>query len=137
MLSTLRCCLSSSSTLFPCPYLPTFASAPPSQTAAPTASLKADIANIKKHAVVVRAICHTQADKIRLGFKKANIAEIQVNGGDAAKKVDFIMGLLEQQIPLDTVFKKDTLIDTCAVNKVGPQRWLLCWHGTWNIINLF
>eukprot|EP01002_Notosolenus_urceolatus_P001375 NODE_1349_length_1459_cov_1637.406383_g855_i9.p2 GENE.NODE_1349_length_1459_cov_1637.406383_g855_i9~~NODE_1349_length_1459_cov_1637.406383_g855_i9.p2 ORF type:complete len:411 (-),score=185.14 NODE_1349_length_1459_cov_1637.406383_g855_i9:133-1365(-) len=84
----------------------------------PTKSLQADLANIKKHATVVRALCHTQPDKIRLGCKKANIAEIQINGGkNTAEKVDFAVSLFEQQIPVDSVFKKDGMLDTVAVNK--------------------
>merc|ERR1719287_266513 len=44
---------------------------------------------IKKYCQTVRIICHTQISKVRVGQKKAHIKEIQINGGDIAKKVDF------------------------------------------------
>jgi len=87
------------------------------KAATPAQPLQAAIDNIKKHALIVRAICHTQVSKVKLGPKKAHIAEIQVNGGTASEKVDFILKLFEQEVPIDAVFTKDELVDAIAVNK--------------------
>ena len=84
---------------------------------APTKSLQADINNIVKYASVVRAICHTQPSKVRLGTKKAHIAEVQINGGTVKAKVDFATKLFEQTVGIDKVFATGELIDTIAVNK--------------------
>jgi len=71
-----------------------------------------DLALIRKYCTVVRAICHTQVRKVKnLKQKKAHIMEIQVNGGDAAAKVDFATKLFEKQVPVDAVFSKDEMID--------------------------
>lgn len=49
--------------------------------------------------------------------KKAHIMEIQVNGGDVAKKVDFAYGFFEKKVPVDAVFQKDEMIDIIGVTK--------------------
>ena len=43
--------------------------------------------------------------------------EIQVNGGDVAKKVDYAYGFFEKQIPVDAVFQKDEMIDIIGVTR--------------------
>ena len=43
--------------------------------------------------------------------------EIQVNGGDVAKKVDFAYSFFEKQIPIDAIFQKDEMIDIIGVTK--------------------
>merc|ERR1712159_571712 len=55
-----------------------------------TTSLEKELDVIKKYCSTVRLICHTQVRKVKnLKQKKAHMMEIQVNGGDAAAKVDF------------------------------------------------
>lgn len=49
--------------------------------------------------------------------KKAHLMEIQVNGGDVAKKVDYAYGFFEKQIPIDAIFQKDEMIDIIGVTK--------------------
>jgi large subunit ribosomal protein L3e len=87
--------------------------------AAPTPSetLQAEIDNIKKYATIVRAICHTQVSLVRLGPKRAHIAEIQINGGTIAEKVDFCLKHFEQQVRVSDVFRSNEIIDTISVNK--------------------
>jgi len=87
------------------------------EKAKPTKSLEHDIANIKKHAVIVRAICHTQVSKVKVGPKRAHIAEIQINGGSIEQKVDFCLKHFEDAIPVSSVFHSNELIDTISVNK--------------------
>jgi len=76
-----------------------------------------DLANILKYATVVRAIAHTQPEKVKLGPKKANVFEVQINGGSVKDKVDFITQLFEKEISVDSVFAQDEVIDTIAINK--------------------
>jgi large subunit ribosomal protein L3e len=76
-----------------------------------------DIAKIKKYAEVVRVIAHTQPNRLHLHQRKANVLEIQVNGGNATAKVDFALGLFEKPFEVGTVFKESELLDAIAVTK--------------------
>jgi len=80
----------------------------------------------KTEASVIRVIAHTNLKKLNhegsgekwiAGQKKAHVMEIQVNGGDIGKKVDFAHGLLEKNVPVDSVFETYELLDTIAVTK--------------------
>jgi len=77
-----------------------------------------EIERMCKYCQVIRVIAHTQMRKLNLRQKKAHVMEIQVNGGaDARAKVVFAQSLLEQQVPVNTVFAKDELLDTIAVTR--------------------
>jgi len=76
-----------------------------------------ELDRIKKFCSVVRVIAHTQVKKLGLRIKKAHIMEIQINGGDAAAKVEFAKGLFEKEITVDTIFAKDENIDVIGVTK--------------------
>jgi len=75
------------------------------------APMAAEIERAKKYCQVIRAICHTQIGKVKIGQKKANIKEIQINGGTAAQKVDFAVGLFEQEVKVADVLAQDEMID--------------------------
>jgi len=79
--------------------------------------MSAEIERAKKYCQVIRAICHTQVGKVKLGQKKAHIKEIQVNGGTTAAKVDFVTGLFEQEVKVADVFSQDEMIDVIGVTK--------------------
>lgn len=79
--------------------------------------LEAELERIRKYCTVVRVIAHTQMKKLSLRQKKAHVLEIQVNGGNVADKVAYAKGLLEQKVPVDTVFETNEVIDTIAVTK--------------------
>jgi large subunit ribosomal protein L3e len=79
--------------------------------------MAAEVARAKKYCQVIRAICHTQIGKARLRCKKAQIKEIQINGGTTEKKVDFVMGLFEQEVKVADVFSQDEMIDVIGVTK--------------------
>mmetsp|Transcript_32271 Transcript_32271/g.96100 ORF Transcript_32271/g.96100 Transcript_32271/m.96100 type:complete len:415 (-) Transcript_32271:121-1365(-) len=79
--------------------------------------MKAEIERAKKYCQVIRAVCHTQIGKVKIGQKKAHIKEIQVNGGNTEQKVDFVMGLLEQEVKVADVFSQDEMIDIIGVSK--------------------
>lgn len=49
--------------------------------------------------------------------KKAHVMEIQVNGGDVSKKVDYAYSFFEKQVPIDAVFQKYEMIDIIGVTK--------------------
>merc|ERR1711957_176427 len=75
------------------------------------APMAAEIERAKKYCQVIRAICHTQIGKVKIGQKKANIKEIQINGGTPEQKVDFAMGLFEQEVKVADVFGQDEMCD--------------------------
>jgi large subunit ribosomal protein L3e len=77
--------------------------------------IEKDIAKIKKYAQVVRVIAHTQPNRLHLHQKKANVLEVQVNGGDSAAKVDFALNLFEKPFSVDTVFQESEMFDAIAV----------------------
>ncbi|KAF2320074.1 hypothetical protein GH714_023095 [Hevea brasiliensis] len=80
--------------------------------------IQSQLEKLKKHCSVIRVLAHTQIRKMKgLKQKKAHLMEIQVNGGDVAKKVDFAYSFFEKQIPIDAVFQKDEMIDIIGVTK--------------------
>jgi large subunit ribosomal protein L3e len=82
-----------------------------------TTPMAQEVERAKKYCQVIRAICHTQIGKVKLGRKKAHIKEIQVNGGTTEKKVDFVMGLFEQEVKASDVFTQDEMIDVIGASK--------------------
>jgi large subunit ribosomal protein L3e len=74
-------------------------------------------AKMEKMCSVIRVIAHTQIRKIGITQKKAHILEIQVNGGSIAQKIKFARQHLEKFVPVDSVFKKDEMIDVMAITK--------------------
>jgi large subunit ribosomal protein L3e len=80
-------------------------------------NMKEEIARAKKYGCVIRAICHTQIKKLKINRKRCHMKEIQVNGGTIDQKVDFCTGLFEKEIPVDTVFSKDEMVDIIGVTK--------------------
>jgi len=79
--------------------------------------MQTEIERAKKYCQSIRAICHTQVSKVKLGQKKAHIKEIQINGGSTADKVDFVTGLFEQEVKVSDVFSQDEMIDCIGVTK--------------------
>jgi len=73
--------------------------------------MAAEIERAKKYCQVIRALCHTQIGKVKIGSKKANIKEIQINGGTTEQKVDFVTGLFEQEVKIADVFNQDEMVD--------------------------
>jgi len=80
-------------------------------------AMTAEIDRAKKYCQVIRAICHTQVGKAKLGQKKAHIKEIQINGGNTAAKVDFATGLFEQEVKIADVFAQDEMVDIIGVTE--------------------
>jgi large subunit ribosomal protein L3e len=89
------------------------------------------LATMKKHATVVRVLAHTQPLKVGLKARKCHLMEIQVNGGDAAAKVDFAVSLFEKEVTIDTVVNQNDMIDTIAITKGrGTQGVIARWGIT-------
>jgi len=84
------------------------------KTTEPRAS---EIDRAKKYCQVIRAICHTQVTKVKIGQKKAHIKEIQINGGSTADKVDFAVNLFEKEVKVADVFNQDEMIDIVGATK--------------------
>lgn len=76
-----------------------------------------ELERIKRNAQVVRLIAHTQPHLTPLRMKKAHIAEIQINGGTMAQKVDFAVDLFEKPIDIRKVFQDNDMLDTIGVTK--------------------
>ena len=88
------------------------------RSASDASSATSQLERIKKHASVVRVLCHTQIRLIKLRQKKAHLCEIQVNGGKTvAEKVDWARTLFERKVPIDTVFSQNEMIDCLGVTK--------------------
>ncbi|CAL5329796.1 unnamed protein product [Camellia sinensis] len=80
--------------------------------------IQAQLEKMKKYCSVIRVLAHTQIRKMKgIKQKKAHLMEIQVNGGDVAKKVDYAYSFFEKHIPIDAVFQKDEMIDIIGVTK--------------------
>ena len=77
-----------------------------------------ELDRIRQYCTVVRVLAHTQVSKVKLRQKKANLMEIQVNGGaDVAAKVQFARDLFEQEVEVAKVFAEGETIDVCAATK--------------------
>jgi len=95
-------------------YQKRWSEASKSQEGSPMA---AEIDRAKKYCQVIRALCHTQVSKAKIGQKKAHIKEIQINGGSTEKKVDFVTGLFEQEVKVADVFAQDEMCDMIGATK--------------------
>jgi large subunit ribosomal protein L3e len=76
-----------------------------------------ELARITKYASVVRVLAHTQVKKTPLAQKKAHLAEIQINGGSIADKVQWAKEHFEKEVTVDSVFEQNEMIDVVAVTK--------------------
>lgn len=76
-----------------------------------------DFERIKKFCQVVRVICHPQIKKLGLRQKKAQVFEIQLNGGNPAQKVDWAKANFEKEIRVGDVFQPNENIDVIGVTK--------------------
>ena len=72
---------------------------------------------LEHRADVIRLICHTQMSLVPLKQKKAEVMEIQINGGNAADKIKFAQDLFEKQIPISSVFAQGECIDVVGITK--------------------
>ncbi|TNN66130.1 60S ribosomal protein L3-like [Liparis tanakae] len=79
--------------------------------------LDKDFNQMKKYCSVIRVLIHTQMRLLPIKQKKAHIAEVQLNGGSVADKVDWAREHLEQAVPVSNVFYQDEMIDVIGITK--------------------
>ncbi|EET02309.1 LSU ribosomal protein L3P [Giardia duodenalis] len=80
--------------------------------------IKEQLGRLKEHADVIRIVAHTQPALTPLKQKKADIMEIQVNGGKSvAEKVDYAYALMEKPISIKDVFEVGKQIDTISITR--------------------
>lgn len=76
-----------------------------------------EIERMTKYCTVIRVLAHTQIKKVKLRQKKAELMEIQINGGSVQEKVDFAKSLFEKEISFDAIFKQDEMVDVIGVTR--------------------
>merc|ERR1712025_1390961 len=62
--------------------------------------------------------------------KRAHVMEIQLNGGKIADKVDWALAHFEKQLPINSVFAQDELIDIIGVTKGKGMKGVTSRWGT-------
>lgn len=90
-------------------------------------AIKRQLDRMRKFCTVVRVLAHTQVYKLGLQ-KKAHLMEIQINGGSVSDKVDFGYSFFEKELPVDTVFSQDEMVDCIGITKG---------HGTEGVIGRY
>jgi len=80
-------------------------------------SIRNDIARMKRYCTSIRVIVHSQMKMLNKSQKKADIMEVQVNGGTMVDKVNWAVKHLEKQIPVADVFAQNEMIDLIGATK--------------------
>jgi len=92
-------------------------------------SIRNDIAKMKRYCTTIRVVVHTQQKMLKKRQKKADIMEVQVNGGTVAEKVDWAVKHLEKQIPVADVFAMNEMIDVIGASKGHGRKGVTArWH---------
>jgi len=81
------------------------------------ATVEKQFDKIARYATVVRLIAHTQPNLLPLEQKRAQVAELQINGGTIKEKVAFGRSLLEKPINISDVFQESEQLDIIGVTK--------------------
>jgi large subunit ribosomal protein L3e len=92
-----------------------------------------DLNKMRKYASVIRVIAIGQAKLCRFGQKKANIMEIQINGGTVEQKVEFGLKLFESAVPVDAVFSQSDVVDAIGVTRGHGFEGVI---GRWGVTKL-
>jgi len=80
-------------------------------------SFDKDCEQIKKFCRVLRCVCYSVINKSSMKQKKANIFEIQVNGGSIFDKISFCLKTMDNEISIDNIFKTNESIDIIGITK--------------------
>jgi len=92
-------------------------------------SIRNDIARMKRYCTTIRVVVHTQQKMLGKRQKKADIMEVQVNGGTVAEKVDWAVKHLEKQVPVSDVFAKNEMLDVIGASKGHGRKGVTArWH---------
>jgi len=91
--------------------------------------IRRDIAKMKRYCTTIRVVVHTQQKLLRKKQKKADLLEVQVNGGTMIEKVDWAAKHLEKKIPVADVFAQDEMIDVIGATKGHGRKGVTSrWH---------
>lgn len=80
-------------------------------------SIQSQLERIKQQCSVVRVLAHTLPRRVSIGQKKANLLEIQVNGGSVSDKVDWAYSHFEKEIEASQLFEQDENVDVIGVTR--------------------
>jgi len=81
------------------------------------AEIEGEFERMTKLCQRIRVIAHTEIKEVHLRQKKADIMEIQVNGGDVAAKVAFARSLLEKQVNFSSIFSQNECVDIVGASR--------------------
>jgi len=92
-------------------------------------AIRKDIALMKRYCSTIRVIVHTQQKLMKKRQKKADVLEVQVNGGTITEKVDWAVNHLEKKIPVSDVFTQDEMLDVLGASKGHGRKGVTArWH---------
>lgn len=94
------------------------------------AEIEAEYERITNLCQRVRVLAHTNIRAVRLRQKKADLMEVQVNGGSVADKVTFARGLLEKEVRFSDLFSKDEVVDIMGASRGGGYEGVTTRWGT-------
>jgi len=80
-------------------------------------SIQRDIDRISKYCTVVRVLAATQIRKLKFRQTKAQVMEIQVNGGSVDEKIEFCNSKFEQEVCVGDIFNMNECIDIHGVTR--------------------
>jgi len=76
-----------------------------------------NIEKIKRYCTVIRCIGASDVLETGLKKKKADIIEIQINGGTFIEKLEFSKKMLGKNISISDIFSQDEIIDVIGITK--------------------
>lgn len=79
--------------------------------------IHSQLERIKKHCTTVRVLAHTIPRRTSTGQKKANLLEIQLNGGSVSDKVNWAYSHFEKEVDITSVVEQDENVDVVAVTR--------------------
>uniref|UniRef100_A0A2P2HW42 60S ribosomal protein L3-like n=1 Tax=Hirondellea gigas TaxID=1518452 RepID=A0A2P2HW42_9CRUS len=92
-------------------------------------TIRRDLTKIRRYCSVVRILAHTQQKILHKRQKKADLLEIQLNGGTVDDKVKWAVRHLERKIPVADVFVKNEMIDVLGATKGHGRKGVTSrWH---------
>lgn len=81
------------------------------------AEIEAEYERMIKLCQRIRVVAHTDVRAVHLRQKKADIMEIQVNGGSVEDKVNFARSLLEKQVAFADIFSQNECVDIMGASR--------------------
>ena len=88
--------------------------------------IKNDLNKTMRFCKEIRVIVYIQIKMLNQRQKKAQIIEIQLNGGSIADQIDWARDHLEKQVDISNVFSRNEMIDCIGITKGR------CFAGRWH-----